>query len=147
MKTKSILTIIICFALFSCKTYTIPLNSFKEQFIGIDSTSLKSSQINSAFPYVYNGINMSYNSNHIKNIIVVDKKGNKEIISNSPAIEMRVTLKNKKKYHFYFDTVILQNDILTGGRSRFMPKLVRKIPFDSIIKIEVQDGGKNMKYN
>ena len=103
--------------------------------------------MNSAFLYTYNGINKSYNSNQIKNIYVVDKNGNKKIIVNSPAIEIKVTLKNNKKYHFYFDTVVLQNDTLTGGRSRFMPKLVKKIPFDSIVKIEVQDGGKNMKYN
>ncbi|NDP27536.1 MAG: hypothetical protein GZ087_08955 [Flavobacterium sp.] len=147
MKTKFTLILIICFVLFSCKTYTIPPNSFKEQFIGIDSTALKSTQMNSAFPYTYNGLNISYNSNHIKNIYVIDKKGNKEVIANSPAIEMRVTLKNNKKYYFYFDTVVLQNDTLTGGRSRFMPKLVRKIPFDNIVKIEVQDGGKNMKYS
>ena len=139
--------LIMCFAIFSCKTYTIATNSFKEQFIGIDSTALKSTQMNSAFLYTYNGINKSYNSNQIKNIYVVDKNGTKKIIVNSPAIEIKVTLKNNKKYHFYFDTVVLQNDTLTGGRSRFMPKLVKKIPFDSIVKIEVQDGGKNMKYN
>ena len=147
MKLSKILITIVCFTLISCKTYTISPQSFKEQFIGIDSTALKATKMNSSFPYTFNGINLTYSSNNIKNIFVVNKQGEKEIIPNSPAIEMRVTLKNNKKYHFYFDTVILQNDTLTGGRSRFMPKLVRKIPFDSIIKIEVQDGGKRMNYN
>ena len=147
MKNTKFLILIICFTILSCKTYTIPPQRFKEQFIGVDSTALKKTDMNSAFPYVIGGVNMTYSSNHIKNIYVVNKKGEKEVIQNSPAIEMRVTLKNNKKYHFYFDTVILQNDTLTGGRSRFMPKLVRKIPFDSIIKIEVQDGGKNMEYS
>ena len=146
MKNKCVLIMIVVFTMVSCKTYTITPQSFKEQFIGIDSTALKKTEMNSAFPYVYGGVNVTYSSNNIKNIFVVNKKGEKEIIPNSPAIEMRVTLKNNRKYHFYFDTVILQNDTITGGRSRFMPKLVRKIPFDSIIKIEVQDGGKNMNY-
>ena len=45
-----------------------------------------------------------------------------------------------------FDTIILENDTLKGSRSRFIPNLTRKIPFDSIAKIEVQEGGKNYNY-
>ncbi len=59
---------------------------------------------------------------------------------------MRVTHVNGKKYHFYFDTVILENDTLKGGRSRFAKVLDRQIPMDSIAKIEVQDGGKKFDY-
>ena len=143
---KLIFLPIVFLSIISCKTYTIAPMSFKQQFIGVDSTSLKPTNMNSAFPYAVNGVNISYNSNQIKTIYVVDKNGVTKTIENSPAIEMRITLKNNKKYHFYFDTVILQNDTLIGGRSRFMPKLVRKIPFNSILKIEVQDGGKKMEY-
>jgi hypothetical protein len=59
---------------------------------------------------------------------------------------MRITHINGKKYLFYFDTIILENDTLKGSRSRFIPNLTRKIPFDSIAKIEVQEGGKNYNY-
>jgi hypothetical protein len=59
---------------------------------------------------------------------------------------MRVTHSNGKKYHFYFDTVVLENDTLKGGRSRFVQGLTRAIPLDSIVKIEVQDGGKKFDY-
>ncbi len=41
--------------------------------------------------------------------------------------------------------LILENDTLKEGRSRFLPKLKREIPYDSIVKIEIQDGGK--KFN
>ncbi len=34
--------------LFSCKTYLIPVESFKQQFSGIDSTSLKEVKIKGA---------------------------------------------------------------------------------------------------
>jgi hypothetical protein len=135
-----------CLMFFSCKTYTISPDSFKAQFIGIDSTALKTEKIKSAFLYVPGGVNLTYSSNKIKNIYVFDKKGNKKVISNSPALEMRVTLRNSKKYHFYFDTVVLHNDTLSGGRSRFASNLVRKIPFSDIVKIEIQDGGKKMHY-
>ena len=147
MKTNNFLVLILCLAFFSCKTYTITPQSFKEQFANVDSTALKPIGMNSAFPYTYNGINMSYKSNHIDKIRVVDKDGKKYELKNSPAIEMRIILKNNKKHHFYFDTVYLQNDTLIGGRSRFIPKLVTKIPFENIQKIEVQDGGKQMKYS
>jgi hypothetical protein len=90
--------------------------------------------------------NITYFSNDIKSLIVVDKNGNIISLNNSPSIEMRVTHKNGKKYHFYFDTVILENDTLKGGRSRFIQSLIRKIPMDSISKIEVQDGGKKFNY-
>jgi len=142
-----IIVSILCLTFFSCKTYIITPQSFKEQFTGIDSTALKARGMHSTFPYSYSGINLQYKSNIIENIYVIDKNGEKVVLKNSPAIEMRITLKNNKRYHFYFDTVVLQDDTLTGGRSRFMPDLVRKIPFADITKIEVQDGGKQMRYN
>ena len=136
----------ICLIFVSCKTYTIEPLSFKEQLLKVDPESMKSDE-NSKVRVGLTNVKFSYKSNKISYIKVVDKKGEKDIIANSPAIEMRVTLKNNKKYHFYFDTVYLQNDTLIGGKSRFMPNLVTKIPFDEIFKIEVQDGGKNMKYS
>jgi hypothetical protein len=90
--------------------------------------------------------NIKYHSNNINQIIVLDKDGKKMYLKNSPSIEMRVTHVNGKKYHFYFDTVILENDTLKGGRSRFIQGLSREIPLDSIVKIEVQDGGKKFNY-
>ena len=140
------LIVMICLIFVSCKTYTIEPLSFKEQLLKVDPESMKSDE-NSKVRVGLTNVKFSYKSNKISYIKVVDKKGEKDIIANSPAIEMRVTLKNNKKYHFYFDTVYLQNDTLIGGKSRFMPNLVTKIPFDEIFKIEVQDGGKNMKYS
>ena len=126
----------------SCKTYTISTESFKNQFAKTENIEKKEVEINN--PLLYG--NLKYVANNIKTLNIIDKNGKELTVPNSPSLEMRVTHKNGKKYHFYFDTVILENDTLKGSRSRFMPHLTRNIPFDSIVKIEVQEGGKDFKY-
>jgi hypothetical protein len=141
MKSK-IFTIGLLLTIISCKTYTIPTDSFKNQFTKTENIQEKEVEINN--PLLYG--NLKYSANNIKTLNVIDKNGNKITIPNSPSLEMRITHKNGKKYLFYFDTIILENDTLKGSRSRFIPNLTRKIPFDSIAKIEVQEGGKNYNY-
>ena len=139
---SKIIAIGILLLIISCKTYTIPADSFRSQMINANSENMKVVEINN--PLTFGKI--TYSSNNIKSLVVIDKNGNEFIKENKPSIEMRVTDKNGKKYHFYFDTVILENDTLKGGRSRFMKNLTREIPMNNIVKIEVQDGGKNFKY-
>lgn len=139
---KKIAGFAILLLIVSCKTYTIPTESFREQMIKASSGNMKPVEINN--PLLPG--NIRYNSNNIKRIIVTDKNGERTYLDNSPSIEMRVTKYNGKKYHFYFDTVILENDTLKGWRSRFVQTFEREIPMDSILKIEVQDGGKKYKY-
>lgn len=106
------------------------------------SSNYKEVKINNPLNYG----EISYSSNNVKYLIVNDKDGNEYTIYNSPSIEMRITHRNGKKFHFYFDTVILENDTIFGGRSRFFQGLTRKIPLDSVSKIEIQDGGKKIHY-
>ena len=138
-KTQSIFIFCITLMLFSCKTYTVSPESFKRQ---MKSTNLIEVEINN--PIGYNTI--PYYSNNIGMIEVIEKDGNKKLLYNSPSIEMRLTLNNKKRYVFYFDTVILENDTLKGQQSRFIQSLTKEIPFDSIAKIEIQDGKKKFEY-
>ncbi len=143
-KIKSILfTVTISFLILSCSTYTIPTESFRKQMVKANSGNTKEVEINNPLTYS----NITYSSNNIKKLEVLDKDGRKSYLENSPSIEMRVTHKNGKKYTLYFDTVILENDTLKGGRSRFVQGLTRAIPMDSIVKIQVQDGGKKFNYN
>lgn len=130
------------FMISSCKTYTITTDSFREQMRTATSENRKEVEINN--PLFYKKI--TYSTNNISQLIVWDKKGNKMHLQSSPAIEMRVTHSNGKKYHFYFDTVIMENEFLKWGRSRFLKERRGSIPMDSIVKIEVQDGGKKFKY-
>mgnify|MGYP000114134109 CR=1 FL=1 len=133
----------IIFLLISCKTYTITPQSFKSQFTKTDNNKMKEVETNN--PLFYK--NFKYLSNDIKYLNATDKKGNLVFVQNSPSLEMRVTLINGKKKYFYFDTVTLENDTLKGGKSRFMSGLKNIIPFDQIVKIELQEGGKNYYYN
>ena len=140
-KTLLIVTsILVIWILSSCKTYLIPIESFEQQFLGIDSTSLKMVTIEGA-------ANDSYLANPIEKINCLDKQGNPFQIYNSPAIEIRFTFGEKnKKTIFYFDRVIKKDSLIIGGQSRFIPSLTKSIPFNSVSKIEIQNGGKNIKY-
>lgn len=124
----------------SCKTYLIPVESFEQQFSGIDSTSLKMVTIEGA-------ANKSYLANPIEKINCIDKQGNPFQIDNSPALEIRFTYGEKnKKTIFYFDRVIKNDTLIIGGQSRFILSLTKSIPFNRVSKIEIQNGGKNFKY-
>ena len=144
MKTKLISLMGILFLLFSCKTYTIPVDSFREQMTVPGSEKLRGVEINNPALYTYK--NIKYEANSIKSIVVVDKKGDKVKLENSPKLEMRITRKNGKKNILLFDTVIVENDTLKGARSRLLQNLRREIPLSDIDKIEIQDSGKVYKY-
>lgn len=141
--TNKIIGFGILIFIISCKTYTIPTESFKEQMKNSTVVNLGPVEINNPLSFNHK---LNYFANQIDTIYVMDKNGQKTILTNSPAIEMRITHQNGKKYIVYFDTVTLENDTLKGSRSRFLPHLEREIPFDSIAKIEVQNGGKKFEY-
>ncbi len=128
--------------LFACKTYTIPVESFREQMTKSGNEELRDVEINNPTSYS----NLKYQANSVKSIVVVDKNGNKVGIENSPKLEMRITRKNGKKYILLFDTVIVENDTLKGARSRIIHNMRREIPLTDIEKIEIQDSGKVYKY-
>ena len=143
INTKLAAGIALLALLFSCKTYTIPTDSFRKQMIESTSKSTTNVEINN--PIFFK--NIRYSSNNIKKIEVLDKNGKILYLDNSPSIEMRVTDYNGKKFQLYFDSVIIENDTLKGGRSRFFQGLKSEIPMENILKIEVQDGGKNFNYD
>ncbi|MGC1515042.1 MAG: hypothetical protein WA810_05650 [Maribacter sp.] len=105
----------------SCKTYTIPLESFREQMKNTNSATTKAVTVGNPLAFG----NIAYDANNIDRIVAEDTDGNKIVLNNSGAIEIRVTHKNGKKYLMYFDTVLLENDTLKGGRSRFVQSVKR----------------------
>ena len=143
MKTKLIFIVILTL-LISCKNYTIPVESFREQMTKSGYEKLRDVEINNPAPYSYS--NIAYQANKIDSILVIDKKGNKVKLENSPKLEMRITRKNGKKYVLLFDTVIVENDTLKGARSRLIQNLRREIPLNDIDHIMIQDSGKVYKY-
>lgn len=131
---------LVVFGLVSCKTYYIPIDSFKQQFKDIDLTELK--MVNTRGPM---GDVVSYKTYPIEYIKCVDKKNNPFELRNSPAIEIRFTEKNNKRTTLYFDQIFIQDSLIIGDGSRFI-NYQKVIPLNNIKVIEVQDGHKNFKY-
>ncbi len=132
---------IIVILLTSCKTYYITTDSLRNQFSGIDSTTL--------VPVIVRGPvgeRYTYLANPIQEIECLDKKGNPAQLINSPSIEMRVTQTTGKKTIFYFDRVFVTDSTLQGVRSRFISSISKTIKLENIKKIEIQDGKKNFNY-
>lgn len=148
MKAKFICMAGILSLAVSCKTYTVPVDSFRNQMTESGSEKLKEVKIK--HPSFYSTLspdgNLHYQANSIKSIEVFDKKGNKIRLKNSPKLEMKITKKDGKKHVLFFDTVIVENDTLKGARSRFMQDLRGEIALLDIEKIEIQDSGKIYKY-
>jgi len=124
----------------SCKTYTIPVDSFKKQLNGIEPSDFKK-------VYIDGAIYGSYMATPIEKIQCIDKNGNPYELTNSPAIEIRFTYGEKsRKTTFYFDTILLTDSVVIGHRSRLISSLTKEIPINSITKIEIQNGGKKIRY-
>jgi len=134
--------IILSIGIIGCTTYYIPIESFKEQFRGIDSTNLKI--VNAIGPF---GERISYPANKIDTIYCVDENNKPIKLANSPSIEIRFTNMNDDRTIFYFDTVILQDSLIIGVESRFIPSFRDALNIKNIKLIEVQDGKKNFKYD
>lgn len=137
-------TILMCisfvFALTSCKTYYIPVDSFKEQFVGLEPTKV----VTTSGP---GGDRVSYMTYPITSIKCVDKNGSAYNLKASPSLEIRFTYgNNNKRTIFYFDLIRIRDTLLTGGQSRFIPSIKKTISLNSITKIEIQDGQKKFNY-
>jgi hypothetical protein len=135
--TISLLTILVSFA--ACNTYRIPLDSFRQQFANKE----KSREVTTQGPI---GGTVKYNTYPIDIIKCVDKKGRAVELKNSPSLEIRFTDINNKKTIFYFDLLSVDENTVSGSRSRIAPGIQKSIPISNIKKIEVQDGKKNYMY-
>ncbi len=130
---------IITLGFFSCKTYYIPLDSFKKQFEGLNP----SREVIVRGP---GGGTEKYMTYPISTISCVDKNGQVVELKNSPSLEIRFSYGDKRHTIFYFDLMRINDTSLSGGRSRFMPSLKKTIPLNAIKKIEIQDGHKKYRY-
>jgi hypothetical protein len=138
MRSRAFKTIL-CFSviLISCKTYYIPIESFKSQFKNETPITLKSTMTRGP----WGGLHV-YPANRIHYIKCQDKKGFPYILENTPSIEIRFTDKNNKRTVFYFDGLYVSDSLIIGDRSRFI-SAEKAISINNIKLIEVQDGHKN----
>lgn len=121
----------------SCRVYTVSPESFKIQLMEYPVfTQLDSTDSLYLGPVYFFAYDMDY-------IFVQDQDGKSKFIPNNPTIEIRVIERNGSKYAFYFDTMQLKNDTLTGIRSFLNPPRNNVyIPYDSIMRIEIQNNKK-----
>jgi len=120
--------------------YYIPVDSFKQQFAGWDSTRLR--VVKTKGPY---GDVVTYRSYPVDFIKCVDKDGKDMVLKNSPSIEIRFTDTDNKRTTFYFDRIFVSENAVSGVRSRFLI-MKKTIPLSTVKLIEIQDGGKKYKY-
>ena len=137
----SIIIIGLLFFISSCKTYYIPLDSFKKQFANIDTSKYKEVTIRGPI-----GDKVKYKTAPIDFIKCVDKKGNDVELKNSPSLEIRFTDNNNKKTIFYFDLISVEETFVSGVQSRFITSIRKTIPLNTIKTIEIQDGKKKFSY-
>ena len=142
MKRK-LVQLLLLLLVVSCKTYTISPENFKKQFVEDNANTLTNVRIDNPLSTLSD---IKYQANSLKYLNVYDKNGELNYIRNSPSTEIRVTLINGSKKIFYLDTVVIENDTLKGSKSRLLG-ISDKVPFNHIVKIEVQDGKKNYYNN
>src|SRR5450755_1379097 len=110
----------------SCKTYYIPVDSFKEQFAGLEPTK----EVITRGP---GGDKVTYMTYPINSIKCVDKNGTAYNLIASPSLEIRFTYGDKnKRTIFYFDLIRINDTLLAGGQSRFIPSIKKTISLNSI---------------
>ena len=118
--------LLIVFFFASCKTYTIPVESFKKQFEQANAKGIKS--VTTVGPY---GDHADYNTINMDVIVAMDKQGREIALKVSPSLEIRFTHSGRKTT-FYFDLLRYDGDTIDGGRSRFMPALRKKISIATV---------------
>ena len=136
---STIIGIIIFFS--SCKTYYIPVDSFKQQFSSFDTSNLR--EVATRGPM---GDVVKYKTYPIDIIKCVDKNGNPVELKNSPSIEIRFTDNDNKRTVFYFDLIRVGKTSISGVKSRHATWIKKIIPINTIKKIEIQDGKKRFRY-
>jgi len=140
LKIHYIIVLVAASVLCSCKTYYISVDGLREQFSGIDSSKFKEVTVKGPAGELYR-----YKANPIVSIKCFDNKNRLAEMTNSPSIEIRVTHSGRRTI-FYFDRIYIDDTLIKGVESRFIPTPVKKIPLKEISKIEVQNGQKNFRY-
>src|ERR1700761_3233674 len=115
-KSLSYTVTIIAIVIFSsCKSYTIPVDSLRQQLQGIDPskcTLILPGDVFSKATYRINGIRV---------IHCEDNDGNKHELAGGSSIEVRFTYgSDNRRMSGYFDTVFLTDSTVSFVRSRYM---------------------------
>lgn len=149
MKTKLLSLAGLLVLAVSCKTYTVPVDSFRNQMTAPGFANSKNAHIDPSLEYTASsreGIK-TYRFNPLNSIEVYNKKGAKVRLESSPKLEVNVTKKDGKKHMLFFDMVTVENDTLKGGRSRMFLNMRREIALTDIEEIKIIVSARRYEYD
>ena len=117
----------------SCQTYHMTTESLLVQL----SNTQKEKKVNVivAFPFFFPGV---VTGNSIREVKVLDKMEKEVILPVNHRTGVRITKKDGKRNTFYFDTLIIQDSIVTGKKDHFIGMNIKPINLNNIAKIELQ---------
>lgn len=118
----------------SCATYHITTQSLLEQFADV----YPEKKVNFIIVYPYFFFPGIVNGNSLSEIVVLDKNNNEYILPVSHTTGVRITKKDGKRKTFYFDTMLIQDSIITGKNEHFFGTNIKPIKLSDVEKIELQ---------
>jgi hypothetical protein len=117
----------------SCATYHISTQSLIEQLA--DTQKEKKVTVLVVFPLFFPGV---VTGNSLREVKVLDKNEKECIIPVTNRTGVRVTKKDGKRKTFYFNTLIIQDSLITGKNDHFIGVNIKPINLNNIEKIELQ---------
>ena len=136
LQSKTIQLVLIAASLLAftaCQTYHMTTRSLVEQLAGTQ----KETKLNFivAFPIVFPGI---VKGNSLHEVKVLDKNEQECVLAVTNHTGIRITKKDGKRKTFYFDTLIIQDSMITGKNDHFLGINIKPINLNNIEKIELQ---------
>ncbi len=132
---KKIGYLLVIAVLSGCVYPTMTVSSLAEQMQGVNQASMK--KVGVKMP---SGPSAEYMANTVDSLQCAEEK-----IANGPRLMMRITDKEDNQVTYYFDTVFLEDSILTGSTSR-LEGFKTKVRLKSIEKIQFFDNRLDIKY-
>ncbi len=131
--TKIFATFIIAITFFcSCKTYHITPESLLQQL----ANTKKEKKHSLLTPFFFPG---TISGNSLTEVKVLDKTEREVTLYVTRRMGVRITKKDGKRKTFYFDTLLIQDSLITGKNEHFFGTNIKPINLNNIAKIELQE--------
>lgn len=126
----------------SCKVYTIPVASFREQFqtVGPEKSRRVRTRNPSGFVNVYDTYPMDY-------IYCENKAGKKYRFPVGPALTISFIDTNNRRTPFYLDLITVSDTLISGYQMRLVaPTMFNAVAAGAVRKITIHNSGKRVHY-
>ena len=135
MLSRNFFTLLLAaFLLSSCATYHISTQSLIQQC----ASAQKETKVNlfAVVPMVIPGV---VTGNNLDHIVVLDKYDKEYTLNITNRTGVRITKKDGTRKTFYFDTMLIQDSMITGKNDHFIGINIKPINLNNIEKIELQN--------